>query len=501
MQLSLNNLTFTYDGADTPVFENLSVTLDTSWRLGLIGRNGRGKTTLVRLLSGELSCPGVPLLPDSPVFPMPVPDPSLPSMDLMCLLCPGTPVWRLEKEARLMGLDTRLLDQVFSTLSPGEQTRLLLSLLFVREEAYPLIDEPTNHLDRKGREQTAAYLRQKGGFLLVSHDRTFLNACIDHVMSLNRSDVWVMQGNYDTWEHRMRIQNESEQARGEVLRRDITRLAESARSAENWSRKTEKGKRHVPPSEAAVLDKGYVGARSAAMMKRSKNIVRRREKELQEKEGLLKNLEHQAELRIASLDAPQDVLVRIRDASLTLGTHPVFSHLSMTLHRGERLALTGPNGCGKTSLLRLIQGHQEGFSGEIHLMSGLITSSIAQSTQGMHGSLAGYIDASGADPTLFLAILRCMGCGRELFGQNLEDMSEGQRKKAAIALSLSTPAHLFIWDEPLNYVDVISRTQLEEAILAGRPTMLLVEHDQTFLDRVCTRTLAMEEFAVLEPHL
>ena len=80
-------------------------------------------------------------------------------------------------------------------------------------------------------------------------------------------------------------------------------------------------------------------------------------------------------------------------------------------------------------------------------------------------------------------------------------MSEGQRKKAAIALSLSTPAHLFIWDEPLNYVDVISRTQLEEAILAGRPTMLLVEHDQTFLDRVCTRTLAMEEFAVLEPHL
>ena len=85
MQLSLNNLTFTYDGADTPVFENLSVTLDTSWRLGLIGRNGRGKTTLVRLLSGELSCPGVPLLPDSPVFPMPVPDPSLPSMDLMCL--------------------------------------------------------------------------------------------------------------------------------------------------------------------------------------------------------------------------------------------------------------------------------------------------------------------------------------------------------------------------------------------------------------------------------
>ena len=187
MQLSLNNLTFTYDGADTPVFENLSVTLDTSWRLGLIGRNGRGKTTLVRLLSGELSCPGVPLLPDSPVFPMPVPDPSLPSMDLMCLLCPGTPVWRLEKEARLMGLDTRLLDQVFSTLSPGEQTRLLLSLLFVREEAYPLIDEPTNHLDRKGREQTAAYLRQKGGFLLVSHDRAFLNACIDHVMSLNRS--------------------------------------------------------------------------------------------------------------------------------------------------------------------------------------------------------------------------------------------------------------------------------------------------------------------------
>lgn len=495
MQISVRDLSFTYDGSYTPVFEHVSFNLDTTWRLGLIGRNGKGKTTLLRLLMGRYPHQGRIDMPLTPVyFPFPVADESRTAREVMLEAAPEAEEWQLLCEMNQLEVEESALDRPFRTLSKGEQTKALLAALFARDDVYPLIDEPTNHLDAHGRALVADYLRQKGrggshGFLLVSHDRAFLNRCIDHVLSLNRADVWVMQGNYDVWEERLNNQNEYEQSRNESLRRDIRHLEESARRSAEWASKAEKGKFHVPPSVSAVVDRGFVGAKAASMMKKATSAVRRKERAIEEKRGLLHNVEKVGELKLTTLQHPRDVLISVTGGRVEYDGRVVCDGITFTLRRGERIALTGPNGCGKSSILKALAGVGGSLTGEVHMATNLVISYVPQQTEDLSGTVEGFIRESGVDETLFKAILRNMDFTRDLFERPIASMSQGQRKKLLLARSLCIPAHLCIWDEPLNYIDVLSRVQLEGLILEAQPTMLLVEHDAVFLERVCTRVI------------
>ena len=162
MQLSIRDLTFAYPGGE-PVFEHLNLNLDTGWRLGLIGRNGRGKTTLLRLMMGGMPFEGAIGLPlEAAYFPYEVPDASLPALEVLRQAAPGAQEWQILREWRLLGVGEEALERPFSTLSRGEQTKALLSALFAREDAYPLIDEPTNHLDAHGRRAGGALSPAQG---------------------------------------------------------------------------------------------------------------------------------------------------------------------------------------------------------------------------------------------------------------------------------------------------------------------------------------------------
>ncbi len=492
MQVSIRDLSFTYDGSYTPVFEHVSFNFDTSWRLGLIGRNGKGKTTLLRLLQRQMLYQGRIDMPLTPVyFPYPVADASLPTRAVMLQAAPEAAEWQLLCELNQLDVDESVLDRPFATLSRGEMTKVLLAALFAREDAYPLIDEPTNHLDAHGRALVADYLRRKDGFLLVSHDRAFLNRCIDHVLSLNRSDVWVMQGNYDTWEARLNQQNAYEQERNESLRQDIRRLEESARRSAEWAAKAEKGKFHIPESVSAVVDRGFVGAKAASVMKKATNAVRRRERAIEEKRSLLHNVEKVGDLKLTVLRHPKDVLIAVTDASVVYDGRRVCEGITFTLRRGERIALTGPNGCGKSSVLKALVGCGGSLQGQVSIAPNLVISYVPQQTDDLTGSVTDFIRQSGVDETLFKAILRNMDFTRDLFERPIDRMSQGQKKKLLLARSLCIPAHLYVWDEPLNYIDVLSRVQLEGLLAEAEPTLLLVEHDAVFLKRVCTREIPL----------
>ena len=483
--IQAENLTFSYPGSPDPVFENASFQIDDRWKLGLIGRNGRGKTTLLRLLLGEYSHSGTLAFSTAfRYFPRPVPDPERLTAEVLEDLCPGAEAWRFPKELSLLGVGEEALWRPFSSLSNGERTKVLLAALFLDEGGFPLIDEPTNHLDAHGRALAADYLRRQRGFILVSHDRRFLDGCVDHILSLNRADIQVRSGNYSSWRENFDRQQQFEEAKNERLRKDVRRLQQAARRTSVWSDRVE-------ASKIGAYDKGFVGHKSAKMMKRAKSLEARQEKALEEKQGLLKNREAAEALKLSGLSHHARQLIRCADLTLWYGDRQVCGPLSFTLEQGERAALDGRNGSGKSSVLKLLLGQPIRYGGTLSLASGLRISYVPQDASFLRGSLTDFALERGIDESLFKAILRKLGFAREQFGRKLEDFSGGQKKKTLIAGSLCEQAHVYVWDEPLNFIDIDSRLQIEELLKRFTPTMLFVEHDRAFQEAVATKRIPL----------
>ncbi|MFR7553215.1 MAG: ATP-binding cassette domain-containing protein, partial [Acutalibacteraceae bacterium] len=371
----------------------------------------------------------------------------------------------------------------YSTLSFGERTKVLLAILFIRENSFLLIDEPTNHLDTAARGTLARYLKTKRGFILVSHDRAFLDAVVDHVISINRADITVMRGNFTTWQQEKDREDQFELQQSEKLKKDVKRLEAAAKRSAEWSDRKEKTKN-------GAYDSGFVGHKAAKMMKRSKSIEARRSEALSEKSALLKNIESaDTKLAVATLRHPKALLAEARDLSVDYGTGPVFPPLRFEIRRGERVALQGRNGCGKSSILKLLCGEDIPHTGTLETASGLIVSYIPQSAEGLSGTLSDFCTAGGVDESLFKAILRKLEFQRAQFEKRMEEFSEGQKKKVLIAKSLCEKAHLLVWDEPLNFIDVISRMQLEALLISAAPTVVFVEHDRRFVENTATKII------------
>lgn len=496
--IQINNLNFTYEGSFDPVFENVTFQIDTNWKLGFIGRNGKGKTTFLKLLMHEYEYSGsITASVDFEYFPFPIEDPSLMTYEILENVNPVMEQWELIRELNLLDTDPEILYRPFRTLSFGEQTKSLLAALFLKEHAFLLIDEPTNHLDVRAREKVADYLARKKGFILVSHDRDFIDRCADHVLVLNRQSIEVRKGNFSSWYADKSARDDLERRQNESLKKDIHKLKEAARQAARWSDKVEGSK--IGTRVAGLKpDRGHIGHQAAKMMKRAKSLEHRKENAVREKESLLKDVETADSLKINLLDHHSRRLVSLQDITIDYRSgnagncehsSPLLTHFSLEILKGERIALSGKNGCGKSSLIKLILGEDIPHTGEIHLAGGLKISYISQDTSRLNGTLSAFAEKQGLDDALFRTVLRKLGLERVQFEKRIEEYSEGQKKKVLLAVSLCEPAHLFLWDEPLNFIDIFSRIQLEELLLASRPTMLFVEHDRAFREKVATRVV------------
>ncbi len=490
--INISDLTFSYDGNSENVFENVNIQLDTNWKLGLVGRNGRGKTTLLKLLTGELRGTGtISSQVGFEYFPYHVKDPEMFAIDVIREIAPEADDWEIYREMSLLKIGRDADYQQFCTLSGGEQAKIMLVGLFLRRNSFLLIDEPTDHLDSGGRRILGRYLNRKNGFIIVSHDRMLLDECTDHILSINRCGISIQKGNYSDWQRSKDMQDSFELARNEKLKKDIKRLEAAARRTAEWSDKAERAKIGFDPVkvEKSLSRRPNEAAKAKKIMSRSVSISERREKAVREKSGLLKNIEQSAELKLTPLEFHSRRLLQIEKASLSYGGKIVCSGVDLTVMQGERIALTGGNGCGKTSILRLICGHEIEHTGLIIRNGQLKISYVPQKSDHLHGTLREYAESLGIDVSLFFAVLRKLGFSRELFEQRMESFSTGQKKKVLIAGSLCERAHLYVWDEPLNYIDIISRIQIEKLILESRPTMIFVEHDEAFREKIADRVI------------
>lgn len=484
--INVKNLTFSYDGSFDNIFENVSFCIDTDYKLGFIGRNGRGKTTFLNLLLGKYEYSGkIESSVEFEYFPYEIKNGSDLTIDIAFEKNPGLEYWQLAKELGRLGVPEDVLYRPFKTLSHGEQVKVMIAVLFTKENSFLLIDEPTNHLDAAGRKSLAGYLNSKKGFILVSHDRDLIDGCADHILSINKANIELQRGNFSTWSENFERRQAFELAENDRLQKDIERLNRASKRTGAWSDRIEKTKFGAGP-----VDRGFIGHRSAKMMQRSKAIERRRSAAIEEKRALLKNTEHAEALKLDPLSAG-GTLLELKDMQIFIGDKRICGPLSFSLRSGERLILSGSNGSGKSSLLKLILGDDMRHSGTIYRKSGLIVSYVPQDASGLSGNMSEYAKDRGIDESRLKTILRKLGFERAQFEKDMSALSEGQKKKVLIAASLCESAHIYIWDEPMNYVDIISRMQIEALIREYSPTMLLVEHDAAFRRAIGAETVSL----------
>jgi lincosamide and streptogramin A transport system ATP-binding/permease protein len=483
--IKITNLTFAYDSGEN-IFNNVSLQIETVWRTGLIGRNGRGKTTLLQLLLGNLEYSGTIISPlPFEYFPFHINDKQLQTKSVVSQFADFDD-WQIERELSFLEVDENVLARPLAALSGGEQTKVLLATLFLKSgRHFLLIDEPTNHLDTEGRKVLGNYLKRKNGFILVSHDRSLLDNCVDHTLSINRSNIELFHGNFSTWQTRQEYNDKFEQAANEKLRKEIKQLQKSAKQTATWSDKVEQTKYGNGP-----VDTGYIGAKSAKIMQRSVSLQARKQKAADEKAELFKNREIDEPLKLSPLQFHSNRLLDIDDLTIQYGVRPLFEHLTISVNDGERIALCGKNGCGKSSFLKLIIGETENaVSRSLKLPPQLKISYVPQDASFLGGNMREFVEKRQLDEPLFKSILHKLGFDKNRFDEEMSKLSAGQKKKILLSASLCERAHLYLWDEPLNYIDVLSRIQIEKALVNSGVTLLFVEHDAAFLETVATRRI------------
>ena len=483
--ISIKNLTFGYDGSDLNVFSDLTIGIDTSWRLALAGRNGRGKTTLFKLFRGELMYSGtITGVPD--IISFPVHD------------TPEIEDWKIRKELNLMDADPDIMWRPQDTLSGGERTKLMLAYLFASEGKYPLIDEPTNHLDMRGRQSVAKYLAQKDGFIVISHDRDFLDQCTDHTLVITKTGAELTSSTFSVWWDNNEKLLSGQKVRNDQIQKQMDQIETAMQKNAHWASKAEANKnRSNAPSKVAENHwmRAYQASKSSKLQSLAGNLQRRNERKLEEKASLLTNLEKEEKLKITGSTHPNKTPVLLSNVTIYRDGFPVRSGIDLKIMRGKKISLTGANGCGKSTLIKFLtgEGEKEGITadGEIYIAPGIRFSYVGQDTSSLGGTIYDIASDRGVDKTQLSTILIKMGFTKQMLDRDVDELSLGQKKIVMIALSLCEKADIYLWDEPLNYIDVYIRKEIERLIKESDITMLFVEHDGAFSRNVSDESVEL----------
>jgi ATPase subunit of ABC transporter with duplicated ATPase domains len=506
------DLTKSYDGA--PLFEGLALTLNPGDRAGLVGPNGAGKSTLLRLLAGRETADRGTITSTATIsyLPQEAPDLTIDALlhdalgeaghALAALQQPGdldayahaleraeaTGAWaaeaRAEEVRRRLGIDHLATGRPLHRLSGGEQARALLAATLLRDPDVLLLDEPTNHLDADGLAWLEGFLAGfSGALLVVSHDRRFLDAVVTRIHELG-DGLTTYEGGYSAYRE--------EKARRRARREELATAQDKRR-------------RRLEADIADTRDYARRSERSASGLgaDKQRRYAKKVAKKAKAREGRLERamastawVERPREAPAArlKLDAAADRGRRV--ARLTNASARVLHDVDLTLHGGERIAITGANGAGKTTLLQLLLGTLRPTSGAVDTATTVRL--LPQRPQDVHatGPLLPWFRRHarpGIDESEARTLLAHFGLEAGAVRRPLERLSPGQRARAAIAAIVASGADLLLLDEPTNHLDFDTLEVLEAALAASPSTIVAVSHDRWFLDAIgITRHLHVE---------
>lgn len=476
--LQLNSISLTFGG--DPIFSDLDLVVQTGDRLALVGRNGSGKSTLMKIMAGLVEPDqGIRILPSGVSVGYMEQDPDMQGFatlgDYACSGLDPSELYRVERAGEGLKFDPA---RPVSTASGGERRRAALAKLMAEAPELMLLDEPTNHLDI----QAIAWLEEelkstRMGYVIISHDRAFLNA-------LTRATLWV--------------------DRGQVRRQEIGFQGFEAWRDKVWEEEDiarHKLDRKIK-SEARWAVEGI-----SARRKRNQGRVRALQDLRQERAGQIKR-QGAAAMELSSAPKSGRKVIDAKGISKGFGDKTIVSNFSINIQRGDRVAFVGPNGVGKTTLLKILMGELAPDEGTVALGTNLIPAIFDQSRAQLDPDMTLWDSLTG-DPDMRVSgkadQIMVRGTPKHVVGYLKEflfddaqarapvrSLSGGEKARLLLAKIMARESNILVLDEPTNDLDVETLDLLQELLDDFDGTVLLVSHDRDFLDRIAATTVAME---------
>ncbi len=546
--LHITNISKSY-GA-TSILSDISFQINQNERAGLVGPNGCGKTTLMRMIMGNEAADKGAIQRTSPAVTIGylaqalqfTADDTLESV-LYRATIEHRQAWAemeacatkmsqvsdeetlaqlteayAEAEARfeaagghhlnvrvetvLAGLKLAEVSRIKSVakLSGGQKTRLGLVSLLVKQPDLLLLDEPTNHLDIEALTWLEAWLRDyKGSLLIASHDRAFLDAVTTRTLVIDavQRTLRDFSGNYTAYTETIAHEAEQQWQAYKNQQDEIAQL----RGAAQQLRGQAKFKRGGKADTADKFAKGHFANRSAGTVHRAKHIEKRIEKLLTEER--IDKPERQWHLRVNFADDKSGArqVLTLSDVSMAFGHQVLFRNVSLTLTHSQRVALIGPNGTGKTTLLRLITQELAPTTGMIHLGQGVKLGYLAQEQEFLEPDQTPYDVIRATSEQMSQSEIRnflhhFLFKGDEVFVK-IGSLSYGERTRLMLALLVAQGCNFLILDEPTNHLDISGREQVEQALLQFPGTILAVVHDRAFIQQIATEIWHLDEGSII----
>ena len=500
----LEKVSKSFDGK--PILEDVDFRVEADDKIGLIGRNGTGKSTIFRLITGEmvpeagivermrrLRLAQLAQLPDVPK---------------------ETPMWDvvmtrfqdlIEMERRLREMEEKMsegdesvfdeyatvqdefsirngyefranakriltglgftddeFDLPFSVLSGGQRTRLMLALVLVEDADLLLLDEPENHLDLQAREWLETFLQEwPRAFIIISHDRQMLNAVTKRTVEVERRELKGFTGNYDAY------------------------MKEKVRLVEEHERLYQKQQEQISREESRINRFRYKASKARAVQSWIKQLDKM--EKLEAPEATMKT----AKFNLGEVVRSGQMVMEARDLSMGYGDLTLYENVSFTVERGERVGIIGPNGAGKTTLLKHLMGKIEGLSGDIALGNKVKIGYYDQQHEQLNTSADMISDvrtvATGMNDEQIRSFMgRFLFTGEDVF-KPIAALSGGERGRVSMAKLILSGANLILLDEPTNHLDIASREALEASLEGFPGTIVMVSHDRALIDKLANK--------------
>ncbi len=476
--LQLNRISLTFGG--DPVFDDLSLVIQPGDRVALVGRNGSGKSTLMKVMAGLVEADrGERIVPAGVTVGYMEQDPDLSAFatlgDYAAQGLPDGEAYRLAVVAEGLKFNP---ETPVATASGGERRRAALAKLLAEAPELMLLDEPTNHLDIQAIEWLEAELAQtRAGFVLISHDRAFLRALTKATLWIDRGEVRRRESRFDGFEEwRETIWAEEDEARHKLDRKI---KAEAKWAVEGISARRKR-------------NQGRVRALQALRAERASQIRR----------------QGTAALELESGPVSGKKVIEAKGLTKTFGDKTIVRDFDLRVLRGDRVAFVGPNGVGKTTLLKMLTGDLPPDSGSVSLGTSLEIAVFDQTRSALDPE-ATLWDSLTNDPLMQVSgasdQVMVRGVPRHVVGYlkdflftdaqaraPVKSLSGGEKARLLLARIMARSSNLLILDEPTNDLDVETLDLLQDTLGEFDGTVLLVSHDRDFIDRVATTTVAME---------